>query len=849
MREESGKLQGWKMSNKEGNRFIRRALLFAGMMFLLLFVLLSALSWNRYFRKKPRDWKEWKGGEETYTLSEKKNILFFSSYDPADEIFSQQLEGMEEILHQSNIHLDTINMDFQHFNHEEDVEAFYSFVKSRIDNREQPYDGVLVGDDRALRFALQYKEQIFKDVPLVFFSINSKELAEAAGKDSHITGYYCPSFMKETLEAASVLQPKAETIMAIYDNSFAGAEAKEEFFSLQRNFPSYRFAGINFSQLKKEEFTEALQGIQENTILLFLSASRDEDGNIYPADQMIKLILSTVDTPIYGNAMVQNISGFLGGRVQNYRQMAKNGTLLMLDVLSSKIKTEEQFYKEDSPGKLVINNRVLSAYKLSERNLPKDAYLEDGIEHFISNYAGYFILALLPFFAIVLFVLYSVLSRIHSRKLFQELEEKNDNLLMVRDELEHKLNYDHLTELLNRQTALSGIDELLSNDDHFTCVLMDIDNLKELNEYRGYEAGDLYLSSVATRLKRMEKAYGAIAARYGGDEFLLIFPGNILQENSQELQELLSIFQRSITVGGETVYMNSSGGVAVSNGKDSPRQIVVSAGIAMESAKKKGKNRLVFYTDELRHKKEAINQILKMMETAIRENAFYMVYQAQVDCKSRKIVGYESLMRIRNKDCCPDRFIPVAEQYGYITRLGKIAVEQVVRQLSRWREEGKDLYPISINFSSYQIYDDDFVEFLLYQLERYDIPHQYVVLEITESIIFEESRRTKLVFKRLVEAGIQLHLDDFGTGYNSLSYLPYIPLNTVKMDKSILDNFLLDKGDVVKNLIGIIHELGKTVIAEGVEEEWQYKKLLEYNCDVLQGYLFGSPLQATEISS
>ena len=93
MREERGKLQGWKMSNKEGNRFIRRALLFAGMMFLLLFVLLSALSWNRYFRKKPKDWKEWKGGEETYTLSEQKNILFFSSYDPADEIFSQQLEG------------------------------------------------------------------------------------------------------------------------------------------------------------------------------------------------------------------------------------------------------------------------------------------------------------------------------------------------------------------------------------------------------------------------------------------------------------------------------------------------------------------------------------------------------------------------------------------------------------------------------------------------------------------------------------------------------------------------------------------------------------------------------------
>ena len=847
MRQGSSKQQAWKTSKKEGNRFIRGSLLLAGVLFLLLFVVLSLNSWNRYFRKKPRDWKEWKGVEESYRLSEKKNLLFLSSYDPADDVFSQQLEGMEEVLHESNVHLDTINMDFQHFNHEEDVEAFYSFVKSRLEYREKPYDGILVGDNRALRFAMQYKEELFPNLPLVFFSVDSKNLAEEAGKNSEITGYYCPSFMKETLDTATALQPKAETIMAIYDNSFVGTEAKDDFFSLQRNFPEYRFSGINFSQLKREEFQEALQGIQENTILLFLSASRDKDGNNYPASQMVKLILSTVDTPVYGNAMIQNISGFLGGRVQDYRQMAKDGTLLILDVLSSKQKIKELTYREDAPGKLVINNRVLMAYNLSEENIPKDAFLEDGVEHFISTYEGYLLLALLPLLAVVLFALYFLLSRMHSRKLFKELEEKNDNLLVIRDELEHKLNYDHLTELLNRQTILSGIDELLSQNKYFSCVLMDIDNLKELNEYRGYEAGDLYLSSVANRLKRMEKAYGAIAARYGGDEFLLIFPGSVLQEDSQELQELLSVFQRSITVGGETVYMNSSGGVAVSNGKDSPRQVVVSAGIAMESAKKKGKNRIVFYTDELRYEKEAINRVLKMLETAIRENAFYMVYQPQVDCKTRKVIGYESLMRIRNESCCPDRFIPVAEQYGYITRLGKIAVEQVVRQLSRWREEGKELYPISINFSSYQIYDDDFVEFLLYQLERYDIPHEYVVLEITESIVFEESRRTKLVFKKLVESGIQLHLDDFGTGYNSLSYLPYIPLNTVKMDKSILDNFLLDKGDVVKNVISIVHELGKTVIAEGVEEEWQYKKLLEYNCDVLQGYLFGGPSQAGKI--
>ena len=346
----------------------------------------------------------------------------------------------------------------------------------------------------------------------------------------------------------------------------------------------------------------------------------------------------------------------------------------------------------------------------------------------------------------------------------------------------------------------------------------------------------------------MEKEYGAVASRYGGDEFLIIFPGAILQSNSLEVGEIQSAFYRSITVSEETVYMKASGGIAYSHGNENPKEVVLSAGIALAAAKSKGKNHFVFYTDELRYKKEKINQILNMVEKAIQENAFYMVYQPQVECKSRKIVGFESLLRIRNEVCSPDQFIPVAEQYGYITKLGKIAVEQVVRQLARWKDEGRDLCPISINFSSYQIYDDDFVDFLLYQLERYGIPTRYVVLEITESILFEESKQTKAVFRRLVDAGIELHLDDFGTGYSSFAYLPYIPLNTVKMDKSIVDHFLSANGDVVRNLISIVHDLGMVVIVEGVEEEWQYEKLNEYGCDIIQGYLFGGPVLATEIN-
>ena len=835
------------MGDKERNKVIRFALLLASFICLLLFIFLTIFAWNSFFSLKPKEWKEWKESNEKYMLSEKKSLLFFSSYDTSSPIFAGELEGMESIINQSNIHLDTINMDFQHFGHDKDIEAFHTFVRTRMNNREKPYDGIMVGDDRALRFVMEAQEELFSGIPIIFFGIGDEELAKNASRNPKISGYYSPTRLKETLDLATSLQIGADTIMVLYDNTYLGNTAREEFFALQRSFSSYRFAGLNFSQMKKEDFFEAVEKLDEKSIVLYISTSLDEDGNYYPVNQSIKMVLSRANVPIYGYAMVENVKGFLGGRVMGIQQMAKNASLLMLDVLSGKKEVEKISYEEDSPGMLVVDNRVLSAYHIPKNRLPKNVYLEDSPKQWVQKYASFLMIAALPLVAVIMIAAYFVMSRLHSKKVLEELEEKNESLLLAKDDLEHKLSYDLLTELLNRQTALARLPEFIGDSKDYSCVLVDIDNLKELNESRGYDTGDLYLIAIANRLRRFEKDHGVILSRYGGDEFMIIFPQKSLHEDSPELAEILSIFRRAISVGEETVYMNASGGVASSIGGESPRTIVMYAGLAMSFAKRKGKNRLVFYSEELRYKKEKISQILKKVENAIQENSFYMVYQPQVDCKSRKVVGFESLMRIRNEDCSPDQFIPVAESYGYIVKLGKIAVEQVIRQLAKWKEEGHALCPISINFSSYQIYDDDFVEYLFYQLDRYEIPHEYVVLEITEGILFEESKQTKKIFNRLVEAGIQLHLDDFGTGYSSFSYLPYIPLNTVKMDKSLIDHFLPNNGDVIKNLIEIVHDLGKVVIVEGVEEEWQYEKVLEYRCDVIQGYLFGGPLQAGEI--
>lgn len=836
------------MKSRDGNRLIRLSLLLAGMVFLLIFLVFVLKAWDSYFHQKPKEWLASEDEEEKEITLATRNILFISSYDISDEIFQKQIEGIEEALEGTQIHVDYFHVQPYQAEEDRDAADFYANLNFYLYKKGIQYDGILTGDDRSLNLLRQYKEALFPDIPSIFFSVRNQKLVKNVSKNSMMTGYYMLSYMEDTLDLATALQTKAKSILAIYDNSYVGVEEREEFFALQDKFPDYRFGGINFSQLNREEFIQSLEKIGEDSILLYLYADEDTAGNRYPRNHITKVILSKVDTPVYGHAIGEEIPGFLGGRIPDYRLMAEDGTKLLLDILSNKVKIEEQPVTEDSPGKLYVNSRVLAAYRLSGKNLPKHCVIEGGVRDIWRKYHDIIAVALLPIISFFLFLLYFVLSKMRSRKLFKVLEEENDQLLFEQDKLCHKLRYDYLTELLNRQTALSNMEELLKNSMEFSCVLVDIDNLKELNELRGYETGDLYLSAVANRLKKMERDYGAVASRYGGDEFLIIFPGVILQENSMEIREIQAAFYRSITVSGETVYMKASGGIACSEGKVSPKEVVMSAGIALSAAKTKGKNHFVFYTDELRYRKEKINQILKMVERAIQENAFYMVYQPQVECKARKIVGFESLLRIRNETCSPDQFIPVAEQYGYITKLGKIAVEQVVRQLARWKDEGRMLCPISINFSSYQIYDDDFVDFLLYQLERHEIPHEFVVLEITESILFEESKQTKAVFKRLVEEGIELHLDDFGTGYSSFAYLPYIPLNTVKMDKSIVDNFLSSNGDVVRNLISIVHDLGMVVIVEGVEEEWQYEKLVEYGCDRIQGYLFGGPVLATEIS-
>ena len=227
-----------------------------------------------------------------------------------------------------------------------------------------------------------------------------------------------------------------------------------------------------------------------------------------------------------------------------------------------------------------------------------------------------------------------------------------------------------------------------------------------------------------------------------------------------------------------------------------------------------------------------------------------MLYQPKIDAVTKKVNGYEALVRMKEPGIYPGQFIPVAEQNGWIWKIGRITTELVIKQLAAWRDEGYELHPVSVNFSSNQINDLGYLKMVEDLLEKYDIPAKYLEIEITEGLFLDRTSQSENLFKSFKDMGIRLLMDDFGTGYSSLGYLTYIPVDVIKLDKSLVDAYLVDGRDLfIRDVIQLMHDLDKEMIIEGVEEEWQYQRLREFGAETIQGYFFSKPIPADEAIS
>jgi EAL domain-containing protein (putative c-di-GMP-specific phosphodiesterase class I) len=270
--------------------------------------------------------------------------------------------------------------------------------------------------------------------------------------------------------------------------------------------------------------------------------------------------------------------------------------------------------------------------------------------------------------------------------------------------------------------------------------------------------------------------------------------------------------------------------------------------LALYSVKDRNKNDYAIFNDTMRNKLKKTTNVESILFEAIENDGFKMVYQPQVNLIDGKIMGFEALLRLRNHKISPAEFIPIAEGNGMIIKIGRIVTKNVIEQISIWKEKGYPIKPIAINFSAIQMNDISYFDFMIETLKTYNVESHFIEIEITENVFLDNTKLALEFINKLRSVNIKVAIDDFGTGYSSLSYLTILPVDIVKFDRSLnIELLKMESTEVIDSLISVAHSLNLNVVAEGIEEYEQVRKLKIGKCDVIQGYYFSKPLEVDDV--
>ncbi len=417
-------------------------------------------------------------------------------------------------------------------------------------------------------------------------------------------------------------------------------------------------------------------------------------------------------------------------------------------------------------------------------------------------------------------------------------------------------NYDALTRLPNRSLFLDRLTQAIQHAKRETslCALLfiDLDKFKDVNDTLGHDVGDQLLIAVAERLSGCIRKIDT-ASRLGGDEFTII-----LQEISsthdaagvavhiiKKLEEVFHIGQHEILISasiGITVYPDDA---------STSTQMLSNADMSMYQAKEAGRNTYRFYTEEMNREMKTRLQLEKDMRNALNQNQFVLEYQPIIDSQSNRVVHAEALVRWQHPELgriAPDKFIPLAEETGFIIKLGEWVLRTAINQIDLWFKDGLQPFSVAVNISSRQLESDILSKLLTELLAETPLPEKTLTLEMTESLLIENSTRSNNSLENFKQLGINLSIDDFGTGYSSLSYLKQFPVDILKIDKSFIHDITQDKDDAIltQAIINLAHNFNLQVIAEGVETIRQLNFLKQNHCDMIQGYYYSKPLNAED---
>lgn len=429
----------------------------------------------------------------------------------------------------------------------------------------------------------------------------------------------------------------------------------------------------------------------------------------------------------------------------------------------------------------------------------------------------------------------------------------------VQDQLKQLALFDPLTQLANRHLfrnrLVKALQLLRRTKEKFAVLFLDVDHFKRINDTLGHDQGDALLCALASRLQACTRPTDTVA-RLGGDEFTLLISGlHINQEADNVARKILDILKTPIKLACGEVTISTSIGISIApDDAQDANTLMKNADMAMYRAKSNGRNNYQFFSSEMNDELAHQIQVEEDLRLALRNNEFELYFQPQISLSSKRIVGYEALIRRIHPTLgviAATEFISIAEDSGLIVPIGEWVIRTACASILEMNEKGllpKDGH-VAINLSVRQFRDPHLLRVIRESLQLYGIAPCQLELEITESMLMDNGSGNMDVLQALDELGTFLTIDDFGTGYSSLNYLKRLPIRGIKVDKSFVTDIPENNDDreITAAVIAMAHKLGLKVVAEGVENALQADFLRENHCDFVQGFHYGKPMRLSDL--
>ena len=447
-----------------------------------------------------------------------------------------------------------------------------------------------------------------------------------------------------------------------------------------------------------------------------------------------------------------------------------------------------------------------------------------------------------------------------NQQLQQEITERKSieqELLLNKEHLARLAHFDNLTTLPNRiffnEILNKSISQAMRQRTSLAVLFIDLDRFKNINDALGHPAGDMVLREIAKRFQQALPA-GDTIARLSGDEFIIVLNNLASAEFPSTIAEkILQCCTEPFKFNTNELFITPSIGICIypANGI-SLEELQKNADTAMYNAKRAGGNMFQYYSSEMNTAAHEHLELEAALRKAIQNQEFILYYQPKLDLASGKVSGVEALIRWESPEIgiiSPDKFIPLAEETGLIIPIGEWALREACKTNKRWQDFGYEPISVAVNISAKQFQQQNLGELVSQVLAESGLGAKYLDLEITETAMMDNVENAIKKLTEIKKMGVEISVDDFGTGYTSISYLKRFPIDVLKVDQSFIKGIPANQDDIaiVSAVIAMAHNLGMSVVAEGVETEEQMQFLAEHTCDTIQGYFISAPLPENKI--